>query len=130
MTLNYEERQQRRIAYREVINAKRKGLLVPQPCEVCGSEPTDAHHRWGYAEPLRVMWLCPRHHIDDHAEMRATRPFKPYVEPRHWTYSESTRTARAIEHIERLFGLLEDDKARCVALAALLRALPTEQAVA
>lgn len=27
---------------------------------------TDAHHRFGYGEPLRVVWLCRRDHLAEH----------------------------------------------------------------
>ena len=57
-------------ADRAVARAKRRGELVSQPCEVCGNPRSVAHHRWGYAEPLRVAWLCQSHHATEHARMR------------------------------------------------------------
>ena len=44
-----------------VRKAIRNGVLVRQPCEVCGSEPSDAHHD-DYEKPLDVRWLCRLHH--------------------------------------------------------------------
>lgn len=52
-------------AHRRVAKAKKRGMLKPQPCEVCGARPTQAHHG-DYARPLAVTWLCPRHHADRH----------------------------------------------------------------
>jgi hypothetical protein len=46
-------------------NAIKLGKLVRQPCEVCGVEPTEAHHE-DYSKPLEVRWLCPKHHRDVH----------------------------------------------------------------
>ncbi len=43
------------------------GRLVHQPCEVCGSSKTDAHHD-DYAKPLDVRWLCRVHHKEHHAD--------------------------------------------------------------
>jgi len=42
-------------------------LVGTQPiaCEVCGVEAVDAHHDQ-YDEPLRVRWLCRRHHTRLH----------------------------------------------------------------
>lgn len=49
----------------EVLMAKRKGILVPEPCCVCGVSPTEAHHI-DYGAPLDVMWLCTQHHKELH----------------------------------------------------------------
>ena len=55
-----------------------KGQLVPQPCEVCGVYGTfkdgrrevQAHHD-NYNYPLRVRWLCQKHHHEWHKEHQA-----------------------------------------------------------
>jgi hypothetical protein len=42
--------------------AKRRGKLVPQPCEVCGAtEQIEMHHR-DHSRPYDVRWLCRPHH--------------------------------------------------------------------
>lgn len=41
------------------------GLLVRQPCEVCGVTKVQAHHT-DYNKPLEVQWLCAAHHSDLH----------------------------------------------------------------
>jgi hypothetical protein len=46
---------------RFVAQAKRKGILVQEPCVECGAEKTDAHH-CDYNKPLEVIWLCRLHH--------------------------------------------------------------------
>ena len=51
-----------RLAVREVV---RKGLMVPLPCEVCGSAKAQAHHG-DYSKPLDVRWLCSTHHAEWH----------------------------------------------------------------
>lgn len=52
-------------AHLAVGNALRRGILVKQPCEVCGVDRVDAHHD-DYRKPLSVRWLCRRHHIALH----------------------------------------------------------------
>lgn len=42
------------------------GLLVRQPCEVCGEQKSHGHHP-DYTKPLEVIWLCPMHHRVLHA---------------------------------------------------------------
>ena len=54
--------------HNKVIEALRKGELIRQPCEVCGSQFVHAHHE-DYDKPLNVMWLCPQHHRDQHASI-------------------------------------------------------------
>lgn len=41
--------------------AIRKGILVREPCSVCGESPTDGHHP-DYSKPLEIQWLCRKHH--------------------------------------------------------------------
>jgi hypothetical protein len=42
-------------------------------CEVCGSRPAHCHHI-DYADPLRVMWLCPRCHMQTHSSFGKPAP--------------------------------------------------------
>jgi hypothetical protein len=46
------------------------GLLVRQPCEVCGCgrRKADAHHD-DYSRPLEVRWLCRSHHRQHHVRL-------------------------------------------------------------
>lgn len=44
---------------------QRQGILVPQPCEVCGADQVEKHHE-DYAKPLAVMWLCRECHRSMH----------------------------------------------------------------
>lgn len=58
------ERPEVHAAHIAVSNAVRDGRLKKQPCEVCG-EPAHAHHE-DYSKPLDVMWLCHKHHMEQH----------------------------------------------------------------
>lgn len=49
--------------------AVRKGALLRQPCEVCGSANVQAHHD-DYTRPLEVRWLCAKHHSEYHVRVR------------------------------------------------------------
>lgn len=52
----------RRSAARAYANVyQRRGKLIPQPCEVCGSTVVEKHHD-DYARPLVVRWFCRYHH--------------------------------------------------------------------
>lgn len=59
----------RHIATVRVHDAVRDGKLTRQPCEVCGAEPTEAHHD-DYDKPLEVRWLCRKHHREYHKQLR------------------------------------------------------------
>jgi len=54
---------EKRKAQQIVFVAKRNKTLIPQPCEVCGCEKSEAHHE-DYSKPLEINWLCKKHHIE------------------------------------------------------------------
>jgi hypothetical protein len=43
---------------------KKRGVLVPRPCEVCGAK-AEMHHP-DYNMPLNVEWLCHECHTELH----------------------------------------------------------------
>jgi hypothetical protein len=48
-------------AQQEVQRAIYSGVLVKQPCIVCGNQEAFAHHS-DYSKPLDVDWMCRYHH--------------------------------------------------------------------
>lgn len=54
-------------AHKALNSGLRRGLVERRPCEVCGGEPTDAHHD-DYDRPLDVRWLCRAHHKAAHQQ--------------------------------------------------------------
>ena len=47
-----------------------RGLIIRQPCEICGETPAEGHHD-DYDKPLEVRWLCFRHHRELHKALAA-----------------------------------------------------------
>lgn len=58
------------ITHQIVNQAVKYGILVPQPCLVCGEKNVVAHHK-DYDRPYDVIWLCPQHHKDEHHKIDA-----------------------------------------------------------
>jgi len=65
-------------AHKIVNDAIGRGLLVRQPCEVCGATGKGASgrslvhaHHDDYTKPLEVRWLCQRHHSEYHQYLRS-----------------------------------------------------------
>ena len=56
---------ERKNAHTKVYRALKKGILTKEPCFICGEE-SEAHHP-DYSRPLDVVWLCPPHHRQAHA---------------------------------------------------------------
>ncbi|SRR5216683_157334 len=52
---------EKKAAYSAMRKAIRNGVLVRQPCEVCGDPKSQAHHG-DYSKPLDVKWYCFKHH--------------------------------------------------------------------
>lgn len=46
----------------------RAGRVIRRPCEKCGEPKSHGHHE-DYSKPLDVVWLCPLHHKERHAEI-------------------------------------------------------------
>lgn len=56
---------------------QRRGKLLPQPCEDCGSEDVEKHHD-DYSKPLAVFFLCRACHLKRHkAEVSHETPPAP-----------------------------------------------------
>ena len=59
-------------AHSAVSSAVKKGLLVRQPCEVCGAKKVQGHHdSYDKDKQLDVRWLCHKHHMEHHREERS-----------------------------------------------------------
>ena len=55
-------------AHIAISNAVRDGRIKKKPCK-CGSLDVEAHHD-DYTEPLKVKWLCSKHHAEHHKKER------------------------------------------------------------
>lgn len=55
--------------YKKVSTALGNGSLIKEPCTICGSLKSEAHHE-DYSKPLAVIWLCSKHHSERHTELR------------------------------------------------------------
>lgn len=48
---------------------KRRGKLVPKPCERCSAPAADTQmHHADYSKPLQVQWLCAKCHLALHSD--------------------------------------------------------------
>jgi hypothetical protein len=53
------------LIYQQVKRALTSGVIKKSPCEICGEKRTQGHHE-DYSKPLKLNWLCIRHHNDRH----------------------------------------------------------------
>lgn len=75
-----EENTEHRRVNQLVQQAIARGVLIPEPCEVCGIfgkdengiRRVDAHH-CDYNKPLDITWLCKKHHIEWHKNNTAIK---------------------------------------------------------
>jgi hypothetical protein len=91
------------LAQGAVARAKRKGILVPEPCEVCGAKRVHGHHYLGYAREnwLKVQWLCASHHEQAHFN-NPTQTLKYYLISRIAGSEISQETLLQIQKIIKL----------------------------
>lgn len=59
--LTPEEKERRQSARQVLKSAIRRGEIKILPCEVCGAKEVEGHHK-DYDKPLKVVWLCKKHH--------------------------------------------------------------------
>lgn len=66
--------QKYRLKYKEKIKAHsiinraiRAGTVKRKPCVKCGVLKNVQAHHPDYSKPLKVIWLCPIHHSEEHA---------------------------------------------------------------
>jgi hypothetical protein len=65
----YPEKNAARVA---LGNAVRDGRVTRKPCRVCGNKKSQGHHH-DYSKPFDVIWLCTKHHAEEHKRMRAAK---------------------------------------------------------
>lgn len=63
--IKYDKIPDKEIAREVARHAIDTGKLMKKPCEVCGKKKVHAHHT-DYRKPLKIMWLCPKHHFAWH----------------------------------------------------------------
>lgn len=61
------ERYPEKVEARKIVQKAIKcGKLIRQPCEICSTiERVEAHHD-DYTKPLKVRWMCKKHHLEYH----------------------------------------------------------------
>lgn len=62
-----------RAAHKMVNNALTNGTLKRKPCEVCGTKKDNRAHHDDYNKPLKVRWLCEKHHREHHNSLSTVR---------------------------------------------------------
>ncbi|WP_287244215.1 hypothetical protein [Mesorhizobium sp.] len=56
-------------AHQALRSALNRGLVIQEPCEVCGALVAEAHHP-DYDRPMDVRWFCRRHHKQEHRRLK------------------------------------------------------------
>lgn len=65
----YQENPGKERARQKANRAIRDGILIKQPCEVCGELKVEAHHD-DYTKPFEVRWLCKKCHEEHHVNYK------------------------------------------------------------
>lgn len=56
-------------ARKKLMHAVERGKIIKQPCTICGNQKSEAHHP-DYSKPLDVVWLCRKHHVEEHNRLK------------------------------------------------------------
>lgn len=65
-----------KVRVRQAVQRKiRRGEIERLPCSVCGDPNSQAHHE-DYSKPFDIVFLCPKHHSERHAEINSLNEYK------------------------------------------------------
>jgi hypothetical protein len=87
------EQTMKRACREQLAKAVKNGIVVKQPCSVCGETKSEAHHE-DYNKPYDVIWLCRYHHSALHHPNLKVEAKKPHSKrkPNKKVVREITRT--------------------------------------
>ena len=60
---------EKQVARRKLHKAIKLGKIERRPCEICKNIKSHGHHN-DYSKPLSVIWLCHKHHMTLHKELK------------------------------------------------------------
>ena len=63
----------KRLAKDIVNNAIKAEKLKKRSCKICGIKKVEGHHK-NYNKPLKVIWLCKKHHKEIHKSFNTPTP--------------------------------------------------------
>jgi hypothetical protein len=90
-----EEGQRERDGARSYANIyKKRGLIQPAPCVICGSGKSEMHHP-NHEQPLLITWLCRPCHLAWHTFSRMAIPemFEWWIGRAHADLEKKSRAA-------------------------------------
>jgi hypothetical protein len=64
-----QKNKHKKYAQGKVAMAIKTGKIKKEPCSICGNENSEAHHE-DYSRPLYIIWLCKKHHMERHVQLR------------------------------------------------------------
>lgn len=65
-----------KILARDILGkAIKSNEITKVSCEICGNGRVHGHHN-DYSEPLKVQWLCAKHHGEHHRKLRKKELYK------------------------------------------------------
>ena len=62
---DYAQNKDKYLAQRAIRRFIKLGVITQLPCAICGNNNSGGHHP-DYSHPLRVVWLCQKHHSEMH----------------------------------------------------------------
>lgn len=90
-----EKKTAARVTLAKAING---GVVERKPCEVCGKPQSEGHHA-DYDQPLAVIWLCHRHHGQEHARFNRLPPSERAADISAVTARARTAMLQNIDHM-------------------------------
>lgn len=66
LRLDYQKNKHKYAARRMIQKLIKLGVIIREPCNMCGSDTNLRGHHPDYSKPAFVIWLCQKHHSEVH----------------------------------------------------------------
>lgn len=74
----YNKNKDKKIRYANICKSARIANPIVKPCSVAECKNLGERHHPDYSKPKEIVWLCKKHHVEEHASKRVKKVCKEF----------------------------------------------------